>query len=89
VQLAADILVQSGEDLAVPHTVVQPAVDLTVLHLDASIDYAIDQLTAELAAFCFDQLEKSVTLRDGVDLNVNADALENEFQVSVYIARGM
>jgi hypothetical protein len=88
-QSAADILVQSGEDLAAPCTVVQPAADLAVLRPDASIDYAIDQLTAELAAFCFDQLEKSVTSRDGVDLNADTDALENEFQVSAYIARGM
>ena len=79
VQSAANILVQLEEDLAMPHTVAQPAADLAVLHPDASIDYAIDQLTAELAAFYFDQLEKSVTSRDGVDLNADADALKNEF----------
>ncbi len=87
-QPAANVLVQLGEDLATPRTVVQPAADLAVPSLDASINDAIDQLIAELTAFCLDQLKKSVTSSDGVDLNADADVLENEFKVSVYIARG-
>jgi len=67
---------------------VQSAADLAMLCLDALIDNAIDQLITEFAAFCLDQLDKSVTSSNGVDLNADADALEDEFQVSVYIAKG-
>jgi hypothetical protein len=64
------------------------AADLTVPRPDASIDNAIDELVAELAAFCLDQLEKSITSSNRVDLNADADALEDEFEVSTYIVRG-
>lgn len=53
----------------------------------ASIDDAIDQITAELAAFCLEQLERSVTSHDALDLNTNENALENELRVRNYIAR--
>ena len=51
-----------------------------------SIDDDIDKITADLAAFCFEQLERSVTSRDALDLNTDAGALEDEFRVGYYIA---
>ena len=51
------------------------------------IDDAIDQITAELAAFCFEQLERSVTSHDALDLNTDAITLEDEFRVRNHIAR--
>jgi hypothetical protein len=75
-----------AEDLAVARPVAQSAADLTPdPDPAASIDDAIDQITAELAAFCFEQLERSVTLHDALDLNTDANALEDEFQVRHYI----
>jgi len=65
------MIVQSGDDLAPPHS-------------DASIESAIDQLITQLTAFCIDQLEKSVASSNGVDLNEDADALEDEFQVRTH-----
>jgi hypothetical protein len=50
-----------------------------------SIDGAIDQITAELAAFCFEQLERSVTSHDALDLNTDTNGLEDEFRVRHYL----
>jgi hypothetical protein len=77
----------SGEDLTEAQPVARSAADLAVACPDASIDNAIDELITSLAAFCLDQLEKSVTTSDGVDLNADADALESELQVSVCVPR--
>jgi hypothetical protein len=63
----------------------QSTADLT-MDQAASIDNDIDHITAQLAAFCFEQLERSVTTHDALDLNTDASALENEFQVMYYIA---
>jgi len=73
------------DDYTVAPPVVQLAADLT-LDLPALIDNAIDQITAELAAFCFKQLERSVTSHDALDLNTDANTLEDEFWVRNYIA---
>jgi hypothetical protein len=73
-----------SEDLTVAQQVAQSAADLT---LAALIDNAIDQITAELAAFCFKQLEKNVTSHDVLDLNTDVIALEDELQVRHYAAR--
>jgi hypothetical protein len=67
----ADVIVRSGDDLAPSRS-------------DASIEEAIDQLIMQFAAFCIDQLEKSVASSGGVDLNGDADALEDEFQVRTH-----
>lgn len=40
---------------------------------------------AELAAFCFKQLERSVTLHNVLDLNIDANTLEDKFQVRHYM----
>jgi hypothetical protein len=69
-------------DAAQP-VVAQPTADLP-LDQAALIDDDIDQITAQLAAFCFEQLERSVTSHDGLDLNTDASALEDEFRVSYY-----
>ena len=53
-----------------------------------SIDNDIDKITADLAAFCFEQLERSVTSCDPLDLNTNMGALEGEFRVGYYITMG-
>ena len=53
----------------------------------ASIDNAIDQITADLAAFCFERLQRSVTSHDALDLNTDVSVLEDEFRVMYYIAR--
>jgi hypothetical protein len=58
----------------------QATVDLTPDQA-ASIDDDIDYITAELAAFCFEQLERSVTLHDVLNLNADASILEDELQV--------
>jgi hypothetical protein len=74
------------EDLAMARPVAQSAADLTPdSDLAASIDDAIDQITAELAAFCFEQLERSVTLHNALDLNTDVNALEDEFWVRHYM----
>ncbi len=62
----ADMIVRSGDDLALPHS-------------DALSESAIHQLITQLAAFCIDQLEKSVASSNGVDLNKDTDALEDKF----------
>jgi len=54
---------------------------------DTSINNAIDELITRFAIFCLDQLEKSVTLSNGVDLNVDADMLANELQVRMCLPR--
>ena len=74
------------EDLAAAQPVAQEAVDLTP-DPAALIDEAIDQITAELAAFCFEQLERSVTSHDALDLNSDVNTIDNEFRVRIYIAR--
>jgi hypothetical protein len=74
------------EDLAAAPPVAQSSMDLAP-DPAASIDEAIDQITAELAAFCIDQLEKSVTLNTVLDLNTDANAIEDELWVRSYIAR--
>lgn len=79
---------QPAEDLAEARPVVQLAADLAPgPDPAASIDDAIDQITAQLAAFCFEQLERSVMSREALDLNTDVTALDNEFQVRHYIAR--
>jgi hypothetical protein len=83
----APIRAEAG-NLAVARPVAQSAVDLTQDQA-TSIDDAIDQITAELAAFCFEQLERSVTPHhphDVLDLNTDVNALEDEFRVRHYIA---
>jgi hypothetical protein len=74
------------EDLATAPPVAQSSMDLT-LDLAASINKAIDQITAELTAFCIDQLEKSVTLNTALDLNTDVNAIEDELRVRSYIVR--
>jgi hypothetical protein len=74
------------EDLAAAPLVVQSSADLTP-DPAASIDEAIDQITAELAAFCIDQLEKSVTSNTALNLNTDVNAIEDELRVRSYIAR--
>jgi hypothetical protein len=83
----ADILVRSGEDRTATQPVARSAADLAMPCPDTSIDNAIDELITRLAAFCLDQLEKSVTSSDGVDLNADMDALANELQVRMCIPR--
>jgi hypothetical protein len=73
-----------SEDLTAARQVAQSAADLTPA---ASIDNAIDQITAELAAFCFEQLERNVTSHDALDLNKDVTALEDELRVRRYTAR--
>jgi hypothetical protein len=75
-----------AEDLPVARPVAQSAADL-IPDPAASIDDAIDQITAELAAFCFEQLERSATSHDALDLNTDASVVENELRVRYYIAR--
>lgn len=74
------------DDLAAARPVAQSTADLTP-DPAASIDDAIDQITADLAAFCFEQLKRSVSSRDALDLNSDENALEDEFRVRNYIAR--
>jgi hypothetical protein len=83
----ANILVRSGEDRTATQPVAQSAADLATPCPDTSIDNAIDELLTRLAAFCLDQLEKSVTSSDGVDLNADVDVLANELQVRMCIPR--
>ena len=66
---------------------VAPTADLA-LDRAALIDNDIDHITAELAAFCFEQLERSVTLHDALDLNTDASTLDNEFRVKFHIVSG-
>ena len=78
----------AAEDLATARlSVVQLTADLTP-DLAAPIDSDIDLITAQLAAFCFEQLEKSVTLHDELDLNTDASALDDEFRVRLNIEMG-
>jgi hypothetical protein len=83
----ANIVMRSGEDLTAAQPVAESAADLAAPRPDSSIDNAIDELITRFAAFCLDQLEKSVTPSDGVDLNADTDALENELEVRVCILR--
>jgi len=80
--IRVDMLMQS-EDLAPAQPATLSVAGLATARPDASIDNAIDDLITRLAAFCLDQLEKTVTLSDAVDLNADADVLENELQVRV------
>jgi hypothetical protein len=56
---------------------------------NASTDNSIDQLTEQLAAFCIGHIEKSLhpsngnESNDGVDVNLDADAFEEELRVRV------
>lgn len=52
----------------------------------AANDDAIDQLTEQLAAFCFEQIERNVS-SDDLDLNMNAlaEAFEDELRVRYHI----
>ena len=70
------MIVRSGDDLTLPHS-------------DASIVSAIDQLITQLTAFCIDQLEKSVASSNGVDLNEDLDALEDEFQMRTHFKKNI
>jgi hypothetical protein len=83
----ANIVMQSGEDLIAAQPVAESTADLATPRPDSLIDNAIDELITRFAAFCLNQLEKSVTLSDGVDLNADADALENKLEVRVCILR--
>jgi len=77
-----DLMARSAKDLAMAQPVIaQPTLDLP-MDQAASIDNDIDQITAQLAAFFFEQLERSVTSHDGLDLNTDASILEDEFWVS-------
>jgi hypothetical protein len=80
--IRVDMLMQS-EDLAPAQPATPSAAGLATARPDASIDNAIDDLITRLAAFCLDQLEKTVTLSDAADLNADANMLENELQVRV------
>jgi hypothetical protein len=75
------------EDLAEDRLVAQSAVADLAPDQAAPIDDAIDHITAQLAAFCFEQIERSVTSRDALDLNADRTTVENEFQVRHCIAR--
>jgi len=75
-----------AEDLAVGRPVAQLTEDL-LRDQAASIDNDIDCITAELAALCFEQLERSVTSHDALDSNADASALEDKLQVRYYITR--
>lgn len=51
---------------------------------DNSIGDAINRLTDELAAFCFEQFEEDGNLGDGnnvADMNIDQEAFEEELQV--------
>ena len=71
--------------MAQPAQSAQSATDLAPLDPAALIGNAIDQITAQLAAFCFEQLERGVILGDVLDSNTDVAALEDEFQVRHYI----
>jgi hypothetical protein len=89
IEMLSGLVEQPAEDPAIARPVAQSAADLAP-DPAASIDDAIDQITAQLAAFCFEQLERSVTSCDALDLNADVTALEDEFQVRhymIYIAR--
>jgi hypothetical protein len=75
-----EALVRSAKDLLEPSGEVDLAACRSVAARDDTDD-AIDKLTEELAAFCFDRLEKSVMLSNSGDLDMNADAFEDELQV--------
>lgn len=64
---------ESVEDLA------QLAADITQPQAPPSIDNAIDQLTTDLAAFCFDHLERSLISSE--DEVASTNNLEVELQV--------
>jgi hypothetical protein len=84
----ADISAESDPGVLTPAQPAAPsAAGLAAVRPDASIDGAIDELITRLAAFCLDQLEKSVMSSDAMDMNADADALENELQVRVRIPR--
>jgi hypothetical protein len=76
-------MLMQSEDLAPAQPAMPSVAGLAMARLGASIDNAIDDLIMRLAAFCLDQLEKTVTLSDAVDLNADADMLENKLQVRV------
>ncbi len=83
-------MARSVKDLAVAQVTVaaqlvvaQPTADLPPDQA-ASINNDIDQITAQLAAFCFEQFERNVTSHGELDLNADASALEDEFRVSYY-----
>jgi hypothetical protein len=67
-----DDLAVAGEDPA------RSVVEMVQRHALPSIDNAIDQLTADLAAFCFDHWERSVKLGDEVG---GTHDFEDELQV--------
>ena len=73
---------RSIEDL----TVAEPGEDLAQLAVDAmpqvpSIKNAIDQLTADLAAFCIDQLESTLIMGNEEYQAAGTNHLEDELQV--------
>jgi hypothetical protein len=91
-----EMLSQSPADLAPdqiapdPEMLSQSPADLApdqIAPVSESINDAIDEITAQLAAFCFEQLEKSVTSDDALDLNADATTFTNEFRVRCYTAR--
>lgn len=75
--LDPEMLLQSPADLAPDQ----------IAPVSESINDAIDEITAQLAAFCFKQLEKSVTSDDALDLNADITTFTNEFWVRCYTAR--
>ena len=71
---------ESDEDLeSVP--------DSALPHTPPSIDIAMDQLTADLAAFCFNQLERSLTLGNEDHEVGSTNDFEAELQVRSKLQR--
>ena len=73
---AKDLIMDGPED-----GLAQSVADIALPHRLPSIDNVIDQLTAELAAFCIDQLERSLTLSNEDHEVGDTDDLEDELQV--------
>ncbi len=92
-----DMSAQSEIDLAVPDAAdldvsIENANEVMLARSVANIaiapktstDNTIDQLTEQLAAFCIGHIEKTLNLSDrsdGVDINLDAEALEEELRV--------
>jgi hypothetical protein len=89
---ALEVLAQQEANTAAPHPdapiegaeegLDRSAGDLAAAHPDAAINDAITQLTDQLAAICFDHLERSLDLwSDGIGMHIDRNALEDELEV--------
>ena len=79
--VGSDVSIEDEDDVMLSRSVANIAI---APNTQALTDDTIDQLTEQLAAFCFGHVEKTLSSsdgNDGVDINLDAEAFEEELRV--------